>query len=204
MEFNEKLQHLRKQKHLTQEQLAEKLYVSRAAVSKWESGKGYPNIESLKAVSELFSVSIDDLLSGKELLTLAEKENRSNINTIYGLIFGILDMITAVFFVLPLFGQEDKDYIRMVTLFSNTTISAPIKTIYYVLLISLTVFGAVELFIQNLKDEKKINLCKTGSILLHALTITFFAMSQQPYVTVFLFMLFMVKVVLLIKKNGMK
>lgn len=45
MEFNEKLQHLRKQKHLTQEQLAEKLYVSRAAVSKWESGvsqtKGY-------------------------------------------------------------------------------------------------------------------------------------------------------------------
>ena len=130
MEFNEKLQHLRKQKHLTQEQLAEKLYVSRAAVSKWESGKGYPNIESLKAVSELFSVSIDDLLSGKELLTLAEKENRSNINTIYGLIFGILDMITAVFFILPLFGQEDKDYIRMVTLFSNTTISAPIKTIY--------------------------------------------------------------------------
>ena len=124
MEFNEKLQHLRKQKHLTQEQLAEKLYVSRAAVSKWESGKGYPNIESLKAVSELFSVSIDDLLSGKELLTLAEKENRSNINTIYGLIFGILDMITAVFFILPLFGQEDKDYIRMVTLFSNTTISA--------------------------------------------------------------------------------
>lgn len=204
MEFNEKLQHLRKQKHLTQEQLAEKLYVSRAAVSKWESGKGYPNIESLKAVSELFSVSIDDLLSGKELLTLAEKENRSNINTIYGLIFGILDMITAVFFLLPLFGQEDKDYIHMVTLFSNTTISAPIKTIYYVLLISLTVFGAVELFIQNLKDEKKINLCKTGSILLHALTITFFAMSQQPYVTVFLFMLFMVKVVLLIKKNGMK
>lgn len=152
----------------------------------------------------MFSVSIDDLLSGKELLTLAEKENRSNINTIYGLIFGILDIITAVFFLLPLFGQEDKDYIRMVTLFSNTTISAPIKTIYYVLLISLTVFGAVELFIQNLKDEKKINLCKTGSILLHALTITFFAMSQQPYVTVFLFMLFMVKVVLLIKKNGMK
>ena len=143
MEFNEKLQHLRKQKHLTQEQLAEKLYVSRAAVSKWESGKGYPNIESLKAVSELFSVSIDDLLSGKELLTLAEKENRSNINTIYGLILGILDMITAVFFILPLFGQEDKDYIRMVTLFSNTTISTPIKTIYYVLLISLTVFGAV-------------------------------------------------------------
>ena len=51
MEFNEKLQLLRKQNNMTQEQLAEKLYVSRTAVSKWESGKGYPNIESLKCIS---------------------------------------------------------------------------------------------------------------------------------------------------------
>jgi len=46
MEFNEKLQELRKQRGLTQEELAEKLYVSRTAISKWESGRGYPNIES--------------------------------------------------------------------------------------------------------------------------------------------------------------
>ena len=45
MEFNEKLQQLRTGKNLTQEQLAEQLYVSRTAISKWESGKGYPNIE---------------------------------------------------------------------------------------------------------------------------------------------------------------
>ena len=51
MEFNEKLQQLRKQKGLTQEQLAEALFVSRTAVSKWESGRGYPNIESLKAIA---------------------------------------------------------------------------------------------------------------------------------------------------------
>ncbi|MBE6776011.1 MAG: MATE family efflux transporter [Ruminococcaceae bacterium] len=52
MEFNEKLQELRKQKALTQEELAEKLFVSRTAVSKWESGRGYPNIESLKAKTD--------------------------------------------------------------------------------------------------------------------------------------------------------
>lgn len=56
MEFHEKLQELRKQKGLTQDQLAEKLYVSRTAVSKWESGRGYPNIESLKAISKYFGV----------------------------------------------------------------------------------------------------------------------------------------------------
>ena len=48
MELNEKLQELRKQKGLTQENLAEVLCVSRTAISKWESGRGYPNIDSLK------------------------------------------------------------------------------------------------------------------------------------------------------------
>jgi transcriptional regulator with XRE-family HTH domain len=59
MEFNEKLQNLRKQKGLTQDELADLLFVSRTAVSKWESGRGYPNIESLKAIAKLFSVTID-------------------------------------------------------------------------------------------------------------------------------------------------
>ena len=47
MEFHEKLQELRKAKGLTQEELAKELYVSRTAISKWESGKEYPNIDSL-------------------------------------------------------------------------------------------------------------------------------------------------------------
>ena len=76
MEFHEKLQELRKQKNITQEELAASLFVSRTAVSKWESGRGYPNIESLKALSKFYSVSIDELLSGDELLTIAEEDTR--------------------------------------------------------------------------------------------------------------------------------
>ena len=57
MEFNEKLQELRKAKSLTQEELAEALFVSRAAISKWESGRGYPSLDSLKEISKFFSVS---------------------------------------------------------------------------------------------------------------------------------------------------
>ena len=54
MELHEKLQALRKQKGMTQEELASKLFVSRTAVSKWESGRGYPEIESLKRISAEF------------------------------------------------------------------------------------------------------------------------------------------------------
>ena len=105
MEFNEKLQQLRTGKNLTQEQLAEQLYVSRTAISKWESGKGYPNIESLKCISKFFSVTIDELLSGEELITLAETENRSNLKKIYSFIYGILDMMAVTFILLPLYGN---------------------------------------------------------------------------------------------------
>ena len=64
MEFNEKLQELRKSRGLTQEELAEALFVSRTAISKWESGRGYPNLDSLKEISKYFSITIDELLSG--------------------------------------------------------------------------------------------------------------------------------------------
>ena len=76
MEFNEKLQELRKQKGLTQEELATSLYVSRTAISKWESGRGYPNIESLKAIAKFFSVTVDELLSTDEVLTIAEEDSK--------------------------------------------------------------------------------------------------------------------------------
>ena len=57
MEFNEKLQKLRTNENLTQEELAEKLYVSRTAISKWESGRGYPSIDSLKAIAKSMSIT---------------------------------------------------------------------------------------------------------------------------------------------------
>ena len=75
MNFNEKLKLLRKESNLTQEELAEKLFVSRQAITKWENGDGLPDIDNLKEISRLFNVSIDELV--KE-----EKEvNLDNINT---------------------------------------------------------------------------------------------------------------------------
>ena len=79
MEFSEKLQELRKSRSLTQEELAEALFVSRTAISKWESGRGYPSIDSLKEISRFFSVTIDDLICSDEIRSLSANTSRSYV-----------------------------------------------------------------------------------------------------------------------------
>ena len=73
MEFNEKLQELRKNKKLTQEQLAEMLFVSRTAISKWESGRGYPSIDSLKEISNFLQYPLMIYFQGKKSLLLHKR-----------------------------------------------------------------------------------------------------------------------------------
>ena len=68
MTFAEKLKELRKQKGISQEQLAEKIYVSRQAITKWENGNGIPDIENLISISNLFNESLDSLLSEEKSL----------------------------------------------------------------------------------------------------------------------------------------
>ena len=64
--FSENIKKLREGAGLTQDEFAEKIYVTRTAVSKWENGKSYPSIDSLKEISNLFGVSIDSLMSDDE------------------------------------------------------------------------------------------------------------------------------------------
>ena len=66
MEFHNRLYNLRKQKGLSQEELANRLNVSRQTISKWEIGDSTPDMEKLAAISELFEVSLDELVLGKE------------------------------------------------------------------------------------------------------------------------------------------
>ena len=73
MEFNNKLYELRKQKGFSQEELANRLNVSRQTVSKWEVGESTPDMEKLVAMSDLFEISLDELVKGEE----PEKETTS-------------------------------------------------------------------------------------------------------------------------------
>lgn len=66
MNIGKRIQEIRQQKNITQEQLASDLAVSRQAVSKWESGKAIPDIENLMYISNLYGVSLDELIKGDE------------------------------------------------------------------------------------------------------------------------------------------
>ncbi|MSS08403.1 helix-turn-helix transcriptional regulator [Clostridium sp. WB02_MRS01] len=201
MEFGEKLQQLRKGMEWTQEQLAEELFVSRTAISKWESGKGYPNIDSLKNISKLFAVSIDDLLSGEELISLAANENRTNINKIFSLVYGTLDVMTISFYFLPLYIRQDSDLIRAVSLFSNPDVSTVTWIIYLVSPILMAMMGIAQIIAQHFLNEKCYSISRTCSILLQAFCILIYVATRQPSATSLLFLFFMIKVVLLIKSS---
>ena len=158
MEFHEKLQELRKSRNLTQEELAEALYVSRTAVSKWESGRGYPSIDSLKEISAYFSISIDELLSGEKLILIAEKENRTNIRKMGDLLFGMADLFSLLMILLPLYPKTIDGFVYSVNLWMYTETAVYNRVIYWILFLALAGCGAWKLFQvqRNLETEKKI------------------------------------------------
>ena len=178
--------------------------MSRTAISKWESGKGYPNINSLKSISKLFSISIDDLLSGEELISLAADENCTNINKVYSLVFGTLDVMTLSFLFLPLYIRQDSDLIRTVSLFDNPDVGIVTWMIYLVLPILMAAMGMVQIIVLHYLNEKWFSISRTGSILLQAFCIFAFVASRQPSATSLLFLFFMIKVVLLIRGSRIK
>ena len=199
MEFNEKLQQLRKQKEITQEELAVAIYVSRTAVSKWESGRGYPSIDSLKALSEFFGVTIDELLSGEELLILAEEDTNQKRNYFRDLVFGLLDICIAMFFFAPFFGQATNENIQAVSLLSFVEISSYLRIIYFAVVISIITMGILTLALQKCQNTFWIKNKSKISLILNATGILIFIISTQPYAAAFMFVLLIIKAVLLIK-----
>jgi transcriptional regulator with XRE-family HTH domain len=78
MSISEKIKQCRKQKNLTQKDLADELHLSRKTISGWENGRGYPDIKSITQLSDIFGISVDDLLRDDNLLEhYAEQDKRS-------------------------------------------------------------------------------------------------------------------------------
>ena len=201
MEFNEKLQELRKSRGLTQEELAEALYVSRTAISKWESGRGYPSIDSLKEISKFFSVTIDELLSSEKIVNIAERENKSNIQNICDLLFGITDLMSILLIILPLYPKTVNDFVYSVSLFSHSDLTSVNRAVYWTAYILLILFGAVKVILNQVKIEKGRNILTNISIVVNIAVVLILAMTRQSYAIVIAFLLLVIKSILLIKNK---
>ncbi len=196
MEFNEKLQNLRKNKNLTQEELAEKLFVSRTAVSKWESGRGLPSIDILREIASFFSVSIDDLLSSDKIITLAKLENKQDIKRLCGLFLGVVDIFCFLLIILPLYAKKIDGYVYSVTLF-NYIGKTFILTVYWILFTSQTILGIIKLIFIKLKKEQAQNVITIISFTVNIITILFLAFSREPYAVSLSFLFLIVKTFIL-------
>lgn len=140
---------LRKEKNLSQKELAEKLNVTDKAISRWETGKGYPDIESLENLSEFFEISINELLAGEKAdiksieeiaesniitaITETEKIQKSKKTTI------IISVIIALIVLLPLINGSIKS---LVELLSKYTLIEDPWVIILLLFIALCVLFA--------------------------------------------------------------
>ena len=105
MTFGEKLKKLRSDNELTQEQLAEKIFVTRTEISKWETDRGYPSIDSLKQLSNLFHITIDELISDDDIENkkLLDEKNARKMYFIAVAFLGctVLFTLLAYFLKLP-------------------------------------------------------------------------------------------------------
>lgn len=199
MEFHEKLQELRKNRGLTQEELAEALYVSRTAISKWESGRGYPSIDSLRQISNYFQITIDDLLSGERLLYIAESENKANIRNMCDWLMGIVDICSLLLFLLPLYPNAVDGYVYSVNFFAYTGIPGWKCLIYWVLFLMLVIVGIIKMLMTKMRIERGCKTTTVISMVLSIFAVLFLAMSREAYAVTVVFLLLVIKATLVLK-----
>ena len=196
MEFNEKLQELRKSKGLTQEELAESLFVSRTAISKWESGRGYPSIDSLKEISRFFSVTIDNLICSDEMISVAENEKKEFADKYVSLICNVMDVFPVMLLFIPAFGNGTTE---TVSLLSLSGIAPWVKAVF-VVIIGITILNGIcgAIIAGFNKPVWNRHRLVTG-IVLSILSVTVFIVTRQPYAGIVCFAFLVMKGFLIVK-----
>ena len=196
MDFGGKLQELRKSRGMTQEELAEALFVSRTAISKWESGRGYPNIDSLKEISAFFGVTIDELLTGERLLSIAEREKKESMRRLCDQLLGGADLLAVVLMILPLYPKTVEGFVYSVNLFQYVETSEFNRLIYWGLFLGLVVLGIIKLVITQLGAGRRQKIVTCTSMAAGMAAVIFLALAREAYAVTAAFLLLALKAVL--------
>ena len=198
MELSKKIKKIRNDNNLTQEQFAEKMLVSRTAVSKWENGTCYPSIDSLKYMAKTFNVSLDKLLSSEEILEIVKIENQSNISKYNGLLFCLLDIVRIIFVFLPLYSYKTNDFIYSVSLLNSNDLGLLLKIVFMLFFVLFFVLGITELVL-NYKGNNI--LISKISLYIDVISIFVILFTQQPYVIALMFVIFIIKIIMYLNVN---
>ena len=198
MEFNEKLQELRKGKGLTQEELAEKLFVSRTAISKWESGRGYPSIDPLKEIARFFSVTIDNLICSDEMISVAENEKREFADKYISLICNVMDILPVILLFIPAFGNGSGSS-ETVSLFGLSGITPWVKTVFVMIIGIMILNGICGAIIANFNKPVWNRHRLVTGVVLSILSVTVFIVTRQPYAGIVCFAFLVIKGFLIAK-----
>ena len=148
---------------------------------------------------KFFSISIDDLLSSEKLLSIAEKEHKSNIRNMCDLLFGIFDVCACLLMILPLYPKEIDGYIYAVNLFVYTETLSWIRFIYWFMFLALILCGMVKLLFVKFKRKKEQKIVTLCSMTLSILLILFLGMTREAYAITVTFLLLVIKGILLLK-----
>ncbi len=175
--------------------------MSRTAVSKWESGRGMPNIDSLKAIAKFFSVTIDELLSGEELLSISEEESKQKEEQFRNFVFALLDLGMILFLFLPLFGEKGESQVYAVSLLTLCGVGSYLKAAYFSVVIGSAGWGFLNLLLQSCELPFWRNYRGKISLLLNMAAVLLFMNSLQPYAATFSFAFLMIKLFLIWNKR---
>jgi transcriptional regulator with XRE-family HTH domain len=198
MKLSEKIQKLRKEQGLTQEQFAEQLFVSRTAVSKWETGRGIPSMESLKQIANLFHITLDQLLSTEEIVVIAESENKENIKRFASYIDGIINLAALLGLLLPLYKIEDNGFFYSVPLYQ---LGGWQRIVFWIPPVIMMICGIAQMVLAVSENAKMNTAASIVGTAAHVSATILLILCGHPYPAVLFFFLFAMKGILLLKKR---
>lgn len=198
MELSEKIQKLRKEQGLTQEQFAKLLFVSRTAVSKWETGRGVPSMESLKMIAKLFDITLDQLVRADEIIAVAESENKQNLTRLICYIEGVLNLSAVMCILLPIYKFKLENTFYSVPLYQ---FDSWLSVFYWIFPIAMAVCGFAQIAIFKSENSRLKRYLSIAATILNVSATLLLILSSQPYPAILFFVLLLIKGALLIKQK---
>lgn len=198
MQLSEKIQKLRKERGLTQEQFAAQLFVSRTAVSKWETGRGMPGMESLQMIARLCGVSLDQLLDVEEVLVAAEQENRETLDRFAFSMDGLFGIGAVISLVLPLYKLKIGDSFHSVALYQFT---GWLGGLYWFFPLAMALCGLIQVLIRRSESRSWKNAVSMAGLLFHVCAVFLLILGGQPYPAVLFFGLLLIRGAVMLLKG---